>query len=302
MFFLVLVMQALFALTFPIGKRGLEYADPLFLTGLRMVIAGLVMLAYFWWDRRREKTQVLLPPLTLEAIFLFCKTSFFYVYLAFVPEFWALQSMSSFKSNLLWLGFPLVSAVLSFYLLGERLSVLQRVGLLVACVGMIPVLLVSEQAGAARDMICFSWPEFMMMVAVVSTAYAWFLIKRLLERGYPLVLINGITMLIGGLLCFGTEIIAPMRVPAYSSLLDALVYAIALVVIANIIAYQLYGYLLQTYSITFLSLSGFLCPVFGALISVCFLQEPLYVEYLISFILIVIGMALFYRDELRAAR
>ena len=44
------------------------------------------------------------------------------------------------------------------------------------------------------------------------------------------------------------------------------VYSFALVIIANIIGYNLYGYLLSRYSATFLSFAGFMTPLFAALL------------------------------------
>jgi len=294
----IILMQALFALTFPLGKLGLQYMSPLVLTGIRMLIAGAIMLLYSWYKKR---------PMAIPRAdwWLFAKTSVFYVYLAFVPELWALEHMSSLKNNMLWSSFPFVSALLSYFLLAERLTAKQWFGMVVGLAGMVPIILVNNtQEFAAQGFACgeflyVSWPEVMMAVAVTSTAYAWFLIKDLMHKGYSLTLINGVCMFIGGALSLLTRLLLFDTVtPWYTDFGAALFYALCLVVVSNIIGYSLYGYLTHHYSLTFLSLSGFLCPLFGMLFAKLFFNEQIPALYLGATLCIGLGLFLFYKDEL----
>lgn len=47
----IIILYALFASTFSLGKILLDFAPPIFLVGIRMTIAGLVLLAYQYFHK-----------------------------------------------------------------------------------------------------------------------------------------------------------------------------------------------------------------------------------------------------------
>lgn len=293
---LIVIMQALFALTFPLGKLALAYTGTLFLVGLRMTLAGLLLLSYYYFFC--EKKSV-----TRADWFLLIKMAIFAVYLAFVPEFWALKTMSSLKTNMLWSSLPFISALLSYYLLGERLTRNKWIGLSIGLVGMLPVVFTASPQELLRgEFMHITLPDLMMFIAVASCAYGWFLMKQLLQKGYAIVFINGVSMLLGGLLCFATKAVelsqATNHGPLFSEFWPVLGYTLILILISNVVGYSLYGYLLRTCSLTFLSFTGFLCPLFGALFSKLLVHEQLHYQYAITFACVLFGLWLFYRDEL----
>ena len=72
----------------------------------------------------------------------------------------------------------------------------------------------------------------------------------------------------------------------------------SLIILANFIGYNLYGYLLRHYSATFLSLAGFITPFFTIILGWFFLSEQLTLPFLVSFVLTIFSLYLFYRQEL----
>jgi drug/metabolite transporter (DMT)-like permease len=72
-----------------------------------------------------------------------------------------------------------------------------------------------------------------------------------------------------------------------------------MIIIANIIFYNLYGYLLHFYSATWLSFVGFITPLFAALYGWLFLNETIGWAYFISIFIVFWGLYLFYQDELK---
>lgn len=289
--FLVILMQALFAITFPFTKLALNYTDAVFLSGARLLLASGLFLAYSY---AIEKNQ----PSIRRHWWLLLQTSLFYTFLTFVPEALAMETISSLKSNLLWSFYPFVSALLSYYLLKERLTKKKWLGLGIGLIGMIPIFATMDiQEQALGEFLHISMPEFLMIVAVVSTAYSWFLIRKLMESGFSLARINGITMFIGGALGLGTRLLMH-KGPLYNDGSTLFGYIFALIIASNLIGYPLYGYLLKRYSITFLSFSGFICPIFGAVFSNLILNETVHCSYLIAFVLIFTGLTIFSRDEL----
>ncbi len=301
---LILVMNALFAATFPIGKLALQYAGPVFLTATRMLLAGSILLIYSYVTENKKMAPAKsgLPSLNTRINkdwWLFAKTSFFYIFLAFVPEFWALNYLTSIKTNLLWSAQPFLAAILGFFILSEKLNYKKLIALFIGFMGMLPIIFTTDQGEQGlMQLFSISLPELALFVAVFSTIYGWFLIKQLLDKGYSLSLINGITMSLGGLLCLVTSLGEQLvyHQPLYSNFGAVMGYSFLLVLISNVLAYGIYGYLLGRYSITFLSFSGFTCPLFGFLFSYL-MGETIPFSYIYGCALIIVGLYIFYLEE-----
>lgn len=310
MFIGILVLWAMAALTFPLGKMALMVADsPAQLIGLRMLLAGFGMLLWLglqtWW---RGQKFITWQPGFRDAL-RFGKVALLHVYLAFVPEFWALQFLDSLKVNLLFSLTPFLSALLGFVLLGHRLSARKWTGLGVGAVGML-CLVVSQdptEQSFAHFWI-FSLPELVLLLGIASAAYAWFEIKKLLHRGYSLLTINAVAFLLGGAMCLGQHFLlggaCATLLPA-TGRMELFAWISGLILCSNVIFYQLYGRLLHQYSNTFLSFTGFLCPIFGAGFSKLFAlawpahfcPEPISIFYLAGFACVALGLGIFYRQE-----
>ncbi len=292
-FFLLLIMNALFAATFPLGKYALLYAGPVFLTAVRMLMGGIMLSWYSFYYKKERFT------LSCSDAFLFIKTSIFYVVLAFIPEFWALKYLSSIKTNLLWSIQPLFAALLGFLFFSEKLTLKKIAALVIGFAGMLPIIFTCDTGNMGFAQLCsVSYPEMSLFLAVFSTIYGWFLIKQLLAKNYSLSSINGITMSLGGFICLLISFAEQVgsHEPLYTNFPAALGYSFLLVLASNIIGYGLYGYFLGHYSITFLSFSGFTCPLFGFLFSYL-LGEPIYPAYIYGCALILVGLFIFYQEE-----
>ncbi len=311
MVFAIFVLWALMALSFPIGKLALEFcSSPIQLIGLRMSLAGGIILGYLILTRVFSGQPIIQGRITLSDAWLFIKVSIFHVYLAFVCEFWALQFLDSIKVNLLFSLTPLISAALAFILIGQKLSAKKWIGLLCGFFGMI-LIMATRNLGEIcwKNFFVFSLPELVLMIGIVSACYAWFQIKTLVSRNYSLLSINGAAFLMGGILCLTQYFFRAY--PAIKLLPESgkfeLFSLIGILILAsNIIGYSLYGKLLSKYSNTFLSFTGFLCPIFGAIYSKLFSyflpqyfsSEPLTMLYFIGFFMILSGLIIFYGQEL----
>ena len=76
-------------------------------------------------------------------------------------------------------------------------------------------------------------------------------------------------------------------------------YVLLLILVANIIFYNFYGFLLKKYTPTFLSLVGLLCPLFTALLGWVFLGETVTWIFFLSLAVVMLGAYIFYKDELQ---
>lgn len=290
----VVLLYALLALTFIFAKNAVSFSSPCFLIGFRMIVAGLILLTY--------QCLILKQGLSIHKkdLWLFLKTALFHIYFAFILEFWALQYISALKTTLIYSATPFIAALLSYFILNELLSKKQIVGVVIGLFGLAPVIMASaEGMESTMEIAHISLPEIVLFAAVISASYAWFMVKELMNRGYNLGLINGSAMLIGGVLSLVTSALTEGISQPVHDWPNFLLWVGLLIVVANIIVYNLYGWLLRHYSITFISFSGFLCPSFGAFYEWFFMGGSVSWHYLASITLITIGLYVFYRDELK---
>lgn len=291
----VVFMYAVLAATFTVAKKALSYANPYFLIAFRMTVAGTLFLGLQYLFNRKKFF------LRREDIFLFLKTSFFYIYLAFIPEFWALSRLTSSKVVIIYSITPFVAATLAYFLASERLTRIKVVGMIVGTLGVIPLLITTDQAGVtAAELFKVSAAEGVLLIAVFAGAYGWFPVKKLMNKGYSLPMINGVTMLVGGLgalvTSFAIEGVFTTHIFDFGPFLF---WVLLLIILANGIFYNMYGWHLRTYSFTLLSFAGFLCPLFGTFYGWAFLREAVTWHHGASLLLIGSGLYLFYREELK---
>jgi drug/metabolite transporter (DMT)-like permease len=291
--FLVALLYALLASTFILAKKALAFGQPFFLIGFRMTLAGALLLGF---ARIRRNFTI-----RREDWWLFFRVALFHIYLSFILEFWALRYLSALKTTLIYSMTPFIAALLSYMLLKERLSTAKLVGIGIGLCGMVPIFMVTAGSVGLGGLFTITLPDVVLFGAVVSGAYAWFLVKQLLVKGYQLTVINGVAMLVGGILSFGTSFLFESA-PVVYNWPQFLLWIAALIIVSNAIVYNFYGWLLHRYSITFLTFAGFLCPSFAMFYDWALLGGQFEYHYLVSLGLVTIGLYVFYRQELFRSR
>jgi drug/metabolite transporter (DMT)-like permease len=73
----------------------------------------------------------------------------------------------------------------------------------------------------------------------------------------------------------------------------------SMILIANIIFYNLYGYLLKKYTATFLSFVGFVTPLFAAFFEWFFFGTMVPHEFFLTVCIVGAGIFIFYQEELK---
>jgi drug/metabolite transporter (DMT)-like permease len=298
--FLVFLLYGLFATVFIVCKFALGYSPPLFLVGARMALAGVLLLAYVLWRDRRNGFKILRIP--TKAIYPLISLAFFNIYLTNVCEVWGLQYLSSAKTCFIYSLAPFASALISFAMFSERLSQFKWIGLLVGFIGYMPIMLdQSSTEELTGSFGFFSWAELAVCVAAVSSVYGWILLKQAIQEHHlsPLQA-NGVSMLLGGLMALGHSYYAepwdPVPVTEY---LPFIAYSVLLIIVSNLMCYNLYGWLLKKYTATFMSFAGFTTPVFTAILGWVFFNETISVAFCCSMGVVFGGLFLFYREELK---
>jgi drug/metabolite transporter (DMT)-like permease len=294
---LVLLLYGLFASVFTVGKLGLEVSSPFFLVGSRMGIAGALMLSYLYFFKREQLK------LKKEDLLQFFLLGTFNIFLTNVCEFWGLKYLTAAKTCFLYSLSPFVSALLAYLLLNERMTGKKWLGLIVGFLGFIPVLLhQTSQEELTGHFWIFSWAELAVMTAAVSSVYGWIILSKLMRQGYHPLLVNGVSMLIGGSMTLVQSLILePWNPVPVSNFPIFFMVCIFLMVVSNFICYNLYGFLLKRFSATFISFAGFTTPLITAFLGWIFLGEQVDYSFFLSSGIVFSGLTLFYYEELHSS-
>lgn len=295
---LIILLYSLFASVFTVAKIGLNYTEPLFFVGTRMLIASLCMLSY---TALRDYRSLTFRPGSVKRL---VALAFFNIYLTNALEFWGLNYLSSFKTCFIYSLSPFIAALLSFLLFEERLTLRKWIGLLIGFIGFIPILLQMESEPSQRSYSGVFTPELAVALAAVASSYGWIIMRQLIRKdGYEPAVANGYSMLLGGffslLHSFCVESWRPLPVTNYLAFAQC---TLLLVVISNLLAYNLYAKLLKRFTATFLSFAGFICPLAAAFFGWLILGERVGMAFAGCAAIVFIGLLIFYKEELHGTQ
>ena len=292
--YLVFLMYFLFASVFTVGKVSLQYAAPFFLTGVRMLIAGVLLLGFLYF---RQPASVYLKKKDLP---LMLGLALFNVFITNAFEFWALQFMETGKTCLIYSLSPFAAILFAYVFLSEKMSVKKWAGLFIGILGMIPIFLsTSEEEITLSRIPWLSIPVLAVSVSAFSAVIGWTMMKKLMrDRGYPFAAANAFSFLIGGGFSLLTSLTIenwhPLPLTGGLAFLPSVLY---IAIIHNIICYNLYAYSLTRFSISFMTFAGFTSPLFTAGLGWFFLGEKVGLSFLLSFLFIIVGIILYSQDE-----
>lgn len=298
MILLVPALFALFASGFIVAKTALFYTTPMFLIGVRMFFAAILLLGFQALFMRQNFN---FSKSAFKKMFLLALT---HIYMTHVFEFWGLQFLTATKTCMIFSLSPYISSVMSYFMFGEKMTARKLIGLFIGCLGLIPILLTTDSGEKGMGHISFlSWPEIAVIVATISSVYGWSLVRQLVneEKCHPLMA-NGMSMLMGAFLSFAHSFIMdtwnplPVQTDGLSAFWLSCLY---LVLVSSIVCYNLYGFLVKYYSVTLLSFAGLTTPLFAAFFEWLFLGESVGIAFFISTIILSVGLFIFYQEELR---
>ncbi len=172
-------------------------------------------------------------------------------------------------------------------------------GLIVGFLGIMPTLFTSSSLEDVWGSFGFiSLPEAAILGAVASFGYNLIALQKLVKhRGCHPILANAMSMLIGGFLAFNAALLfEPVWV--HQGNMTAFIGLLALqILISNLICANLQASLLKQYSPTLMAFAGFLTPLCAAFYGWLLLNETLYINYFISLFFVVLGLIIYYYDE-----
>ena len=243
---------------------------------LRLLIAGVVMLAYFaaikfdcYW-RENWKHYVIIGVVNSSIPF-------------FLYAFAALHIPASY-SVIFNSTSPLFGAVFSAIWLSDRLTGRKIAGLISGAFG---VALVSR-VGAAKMDAMFGWSVAACLLAPMCYGLAGVYIKKYAKSVKPMA-IAGASQMTAGLALIPAFALMP---PKGDITTTGAINILALAILGGVIGYMLYYRLLKDVGPTKALSVTFLMPAFGVLWGVIFLGETVTVAMIIGCLFIVSGTAL----------
>jgi len=260
-------------------KLGLHDLPPLLLTFARFGLALLVFLPFYLWQRQKagfSDLKVFIPVSVLPAL----NIIFFII---------GLQGTSASIAQSLYAGVPILTAIISYFLLGERFTARKIFGALVGFLGvLVIVLLPAIQGGAAFNGNLFS--NLLIFVGVVSFSVYTVICKKMQNRYSPFLFtfffVLTSTIISLALLVFENHAVALQF--SFRSWMIILYVSI----VGTCLFYFLYQKIIKTASPLVASTILYLQPVFTVLLAMGILGERPTPGFYVGGILALCGVAL----------
>lgn len=287
--YLILFLYAILASTFSFGKLLLQELPPIFLIAIRMIISG-ALVSSIWYCCYSDKK------IRSADWWLFGMVIIFHILFPFLSEYIALQDISPSSACLMYNLSPFFSAIFSYFIFNEKMTPKKWLGFSIGLAGVIFFI------GSQQTIdIHLSLANLLMLFSVITSTLGWIFVRVLVKnKGYSTMLVNGLSMFIGGLLALGLSKLfeGPINlhmehVPYIAGLLALMIF------ITNILFYNLYGYLLTKYTATFLSFVGFVTPLFAAFFEWIFFGTIVDHSFFLAVSIVGCGIFIFYQEELK---
>jgi drug/metabolite transporter (DMT)-like permease len=261
-----------------------------------MILAGILLLGYqFYFDPKRFfiKKEHCLPILIIGIMG---------VYLTNALEFWGLQFTTAGKACFLYSFAPIATALLSYVWLSEKITPKKWLGLIIGILGFIPLLIESSASitKETKPFLFLSLAEAAILAAAITTSIGWLAMRETIKnRGASPVMINGLSMTVGGILSLIHSVISePWNPTPITDFWPFLRWFLILTIISNLISYNLHAMLLRSFSATYLSFVGLSQTFFAAFLGWFFLEEVFSSYFWLSVVAVILGLYFYYQDEL----
>ncbi|MDR3646731.1 MAG: DMT family transporter [Candidatus Babeliales bacterium] len=286
--FLIFLLEFFFAASNILVKKVSSFGFPFFMVGMRLVIAGGILLIYqLITDRSAFKT------LKNWRLIFFASLLNAYVTNAF--GLWGFTYLPTGIASFIYNLSPFVTAILSYVIFKDKLTQRQTIGLIGGILGFLPALIFNGSFESNVSLGLFLVAFFAVFISMLAGSYGWITIKQLVyDEKIPLVLVNGITLFLGGIFSFINSAIVEKGVTLD---MQMLMYVVALAIVSQVICYTFYSYLLKRYSTVFMSFASLISTAFTAVFAWFLFGEPITISFVISMIIVCTSLYVFYLDE-----
>ncbi|WP_066054118.1 DMT family transporter [Robertmurraya korlensis] len=256
------------------------YFPPVFIQGIRVFLAGLVVIVVLIMSKKFER----ISRKNVLGIFVAALFGVFGHHL-----FLALGLTLTTGSNTgLILGLvPLFTSIFAMIFLKETLTVVKCLGILAALSGVYFIILKGNGPVSG-----FSLGDLFIFGAVITQAISFIVIKKL-TTNLDSRQMTGIMLIFGSSMMFGLSFwIEPVEASDFHQPVYVWLVLLASAVFATGLGHMLYNYAIQQLGAGSTAIFINLTPFFSLLGSALFLGEKIVLEQLIGFMLIVLGVIL----------
>lgn len=270
---------------------------PFFVAGFRFFGSGVILLSLYFGHHRhavwKQLPQLLCVP--------FFKYAFCLYTLSAIGFSWGMQYVDPVKACFVFVLTPFVTALLLYFLKGEKLTPKKTIGLMIGFAAVIPIVL--ETAHGTSHNIPWHLAMFGYLAfgcAVITFAYGWILNQEMHKTVHlPSSLITGAALALGGGLTLLLSFLIQGKDIFTMQVTNDFWWLLILFAMLTAVAYNLYSTLLKRYSATFVAFASFLEPAFGLLYAAIFLGQAISTISFISLTGLGLGLYIFYQEELR---
>lgn len=296
---LLLILNFIYASMFIFSKLSLHVSQPIFMTGTRTMLGGVISLiiygifSYSWQDIRS---------ITTSQWWLIGLLSFMNAYLCNALEIWGLQYLSVGKTAFIYNLTPFFAALFAYVLFSERMTGQKWLGLTFGFIGFMPILIDPSNIIDTTIKISFlSLAEIALLAAAISSILGWTIMRLLIkQRSFSLFFLNGISMIGGGLLCFIHALCFETQPFIQAGAMRQFIQLVGVIaILKHVIAYTLNSYLLTKYTTTLVAFFSFTGSLFAIILGMIFFSETISTYFIISLFSVLAGLIIFYQEELR---
>lgn len=286
----VILTFALLASAITTNKLLLNPLPPILFVGLRMFLAGVILLTINYTQRQKISWKYLQQDLPIILLITICTT-----YIPSICKSIALKYMTSSKAAFFGSLDPFITAIYAYVIFKEKLTFTQCIGIFFAIMGSTLLIMGDNYTIDSASFFTISAPQVAALLAIAIGRYGWILIQMLLKKNrYTPIQINGMTMLGSGIISLATSPLFEQYNHIYiENHIQFTALMLYTVLIGSVFSLTLYASLLKKYSATYLSLAGFLVPIFVYLYGYLFLTEPISIHFIIALILTFLGLLIF---------
>ena len=288
----VIALQALYGTTLTASKIIVSLCSPCLLIGIRMSIAGIILLLY---KGLIDRKNLLLPK---NSWGLLVQLTVFNIYLPYILRYWAIQYISVSTSALFFNLTPLFCYLIAYSLGLQHQSLRRWIGMAISIAGLLPMIICSQSIPGDCQSISQIWllPELAMLGAILSLSYGWIVMQKAVQQNINPIIANGTSMLLGGILAFGTSLIVGEStvISAPYTLISWLSF---IIIVTNFICYNAQAILLKYFNATTVALASLTAPLFATITSVMLIGENLHWSFYLSASSLAIGIYIFYQSD-----
>ena len=256
---LAIIACLLWSTAFVGVKIGLRYSDPFSFAGIRFMLAGLLLVP-FWWKNRPTPERILANSRVI------CLVCFFQTFVLYGLFYLGMTMVSGAVAAILIGASPLTAAVVAhFAMKGDRMTPAKSFSLLLGMIGVV-IISVSRLPWASPHGLVEFIGIVLLFLCTVSSAVGNVLVAGEQSDMDP-VFLNSLQIFGGGLLLFLLSLV----LEGWPRLVLPLEYYLALAWLSflSAVSFTLWFVLLQRpgVKVSQLNLWKFIIPVFGAIFS-----------------------------------